>query len=70
MFGAPYTGILTLFFLFGVLVLMAADYPVGSYTIGSLIIIVPALVIGWYGLRDRIYRLAAERAAETQKAAD
>jgi L-asparagine permease len=70
MFGAPYTGILTLFFLLGVLVLMAADYPVGSYTIGSLIIIVPALVIGWYGLRDRIYRLAAERAAETQKTAD
>ncbi|WP_273727569.1 amino acid permease [Brucella gallinifaecis] len=69
MFGAPYTGILTLFFLFGVLVLMAADYPVGSYTIGSLIIIIPALIIGWYGLRERIYRLAAERAAETQKTA-
>jgi L-asparagine permease len=64
MFGAPYTGILTLLFLFGVLVLMAADYPVGSYTIGSLIIIIPALVIGWYCLRERIYRLAAERAAE------
>lgn len=70
MFGAPYTGILTLLFLFGVLVLMAADYPVGSYTIGSLIIIIPALVIGWYCLRERIYRLAAERAAETQKIAD
>ena len=67
MFGAPYTGILTLAFLLGVLVLMAADYPVGSYTIGSLIIIIPALVIGWYCLRDRIYRLAAQRAADTEK---
>ncbi|KAJ35430.1 L-asparagine permease, partial [Agrobacterium tumefaciens] len=62
MFGAPYTGILTLVFLFGVLVLMAFDYPVGSWTIASLLIIIPALVIGWYLLRDRIYRLAAERA--------
>lgn len=62
MFGAPYTGILTLIFLFGVLVLMAFDYPVGSWTIASLLIIIPTLVIGWYLLRDRIYRLADERA--------
>lgn len=58
MFAAPYSGIITLLFLFGVLVLMAVDYPVGSYTVGSLIIIVPALVIGWYCMRERIYRLA------------
>jgi L-asparagine permease len=63
MFGAPYTGILTLVFLFGVLVLMAFDYPVGSWTIASLLIIIPALVIGWYLLRDRIHRLADERVA-------
>ncbi len=61
MFGAPYTGLLTLLFLFAVLVLMALDYPVGTWTIASLILIVPALVIGWYLLRDRIHRLAAER---------
>ncbi|UXT43346.1 amino acid permease [Agrobacterium tumefaciens] len=66
MFGAPYTGILTLIFLFGVLVLMAFDYPVGSWTIASLLIIIPALVIGWYLLRDRIYRLADERAGASQ----
>lgn len=66
MFGAPYTGILTLIFLFGVLVLMAFDYPVGSWTIASLIVIIPALVIGWYLLRDRIYRLADERAGAIQ----
>jgi len=61
MFGAPYTGLLTLLFLFAVLMLMALDYPVGTWTIASLILIVPALVIGWYLLRDRIHRLAAER---------
>ncbi|NLS00626.1 amino acid permease [Rhizobium sp. P38BS-XIX] len=61
MFGAPYTGILTLVFLFAVLVLMALDYPVGTWTIASLALIAPALVIGWYLLRDRIQRLAAER---------
>lgn len=62
MFGAPYTGILTLLFLFGVLVLMAFDYPIGTWTIGSLVIIIPALFIGWYLLRDRINRIASERA--------
>lgn len=61
MFGAPYTGILTLLFLFGVLVLMAFDYPVGTWTIASLALIAPALAVGWYLLRDRINRLAAER---------
>jgi L-asparagine permease len=61
MFGAPYTGLLTLLFLFAVLVLMALDYPVGTWTIASLVLIAPALVIGWYLLRDRIHRLAAER---------
>lgn len=58
MFGAPYTGLLTLVFLFAVLVLMALDYPAGTWTVGSLILIVPALVAGWYLLRNRIHELA------------
>lgn len=64
MFGAPYTGILTLAFLLGVLVLMVFDYPVGTVTIASLLIIIPVLIIGWYLMRDRIHRLAAERAVD------
>ncbi|WP_266029449.1 amino acid permease [Brucella intermedia] len=64
MFGAPYTGILTLAFLLGVLVLMALDYPVGTWTIASLAIIGPALIVGWYMMRERIHRLAAERAVD------
>ncbi|WP_296096966.1 amino acid permease [uncultured Agrobacterium sp.] len=58
MFGAPYTGMLTLVFLFGVLVLMAFDYPAGTYTVGSLIVIAPTLVGGWYLMRGRIQELS------------
>jgi len=65
MFGAPYTGILTLAFLLAVLALMAFDYPVGTWTIASLALIAPVLVAGWYLLRGRIHRLAAERAADS-----
>ncbi len=65
MFGAPYTGILTLVFLFAVLVLMALDYPAGTWTVGSLIIIAPALVAGWYMLRHRIHELAKADAAKS-----
>ncbi|WP_306929636.1 amino acid permease [Agrobacterium larrymoorei] len=62
MFGAPYTGILTLVFLFGVLVLMAFDYPAGTYTVGSLIVIAPTLVGGWYLMRGRIQQLSKAQA--------
>jgi L-asparagine permease len=65
MFGAPYTGILTLAFLCGVLVLMAMDYPAGTWTVGSLIIIAPALVAGWYLLRNRIHELAKAEASSS-----
>ncbi|WP_243087959.1 amino acid permease [Streptomyces sp. 891-h] len=52
--GAPWTSYLTLLFLLGVLVLMLFDYPVGTWTVGTLVLIVPALVIGWYGVRGRV----------------
>lgn len=46
--GAPFTSWLTLGFLAVVLVLMAFDYPVGTGTIGALVvIIIPALLLGW-----------------------
>jgi L-asparagine permease len=59
--GAPYTGYVTLGFLATVIVLMALDYPIGTSTVSSLVLIVPALIGGWFLLRDRIRRLAAER---------
>ncbi|MBY6679414.1 amino acid permease [Rhodococcus sp. BP-149] len=62
LFGAPYTGIATLVFLVVVLVLMGFDYPIGTWTLASLLVIVPALVIGWRAARPGIERLARERA--------
>jgi L-asparagine permease len=64
MFGAPYTGYLVLAFLVGVLVLMALDYPVGTFTLSSVLVIVPLLVAGWFAWRGEIARIAAERDGE------
>jgi L-asparagine permease len=65
MFGAPYTGILTLIFLFGVLVLTAFDYPVGTWTVASLVVIVPALIVGWFAARKRVLAIAHQREGYT-----
>lgn len=40
---------------------MSLDYPIGSFTVGSLIVIVPALIGGWFLMRDRIRMLAAQQ---------
>ncbi|MBU3749769.1 MAG: amino acid permease [Mycobacterium sp.] len=61
MWGAPYTGYLTLVFLLSVLVLMAFNYPVGTITIGGLVVLIPALIGGWYLVRDRVAAIARER---------
>ncbi|WP_067889893.1 amino acid permease [Nocardia vaccinii] len=65
MFGAPYSGIATLLFLAAVLVLTAFDYPVGTWTVASLVIIVPALVIGWFAARKRVLAIAYQREGYT-----
>ncbi|MGA5454549.1 hypothetical protein ACPCVO_49135 [Streptomyces umbrinus] len=54
LFGAPYTSYLTLAFLAAVLVLIGLDYPVGTYTMFSLLLVIPALVGGRFLCRDRI----------------
>ena len=61
MIGAPYTGYLTLAFLLAVLVLMAFDSPVGTWTVASIVVIIPALMVGWYLSRGRINEIAASR---------
>ncbi|MCU1404961.1 MAG: L-asparagine permease [Glaciihabitans sp.] len=61
MLGAPFTAYLTLVFLVAVLVLMAIDFPVGTITIGSLVIIIPLLILGWYLSKGRILAIAQER---------
>jgi L-asparagine permease len=61
MWGAPYTGYLTMVFLVAVLVLMAFDPPIGTWTVATLIVIIPALIIGWYLVRGRVLAIAQER---------
>ena len=65
---APISGWVTLTFLAAVLVMMAFDNPVGTWTIAALAIIIPMLIGGWYLCRGRINELAAARQnAEEQK---
>ena len=52
-------------FLIGVLVLMAFDYPVGSWTVATLVLIIPALVVGWFAVRGRVLEIARARAGFT-----
>jgi L-asparagine permease len=65
LWGTPYTGYLTLAFLFGVVVLMAFDPPIGTWTVASLILIIPALIVGWYAVRGRVLAVAQERIGYT-----
>jgi len=48
---APLTSWLTLGFLLAVLVLMAFDYPDGTYTIAAIPLVAVGLGIGWYALK-------------------
>ncbi|MBA6104625.1 MULTISPECIES: amino acid permease [Pseudomonas] len=45
--GAPYTSWATMGFLLAVLVLMAFDYPSGTWTIGMIPVLAVGLTIGW-----------------------
>jgi L-asparagine permease len=65
MIGAPYTGYATLLFLVTVLVLMGMDHPIGSWTVATLAVIIPALVAGWFAVRGRVMAAAAERDGHT-----
>ena len=59
--GAPYTSWATLVFLAVVLVLMAIDYPIGTFTIGSLVLIIPLLILAWFLSRKKILAIALKR---------
>ncbi|WP_434667246.1 L-asparagine permease [Paraburkholderia sp. A3BS-1L] len=54
--GAPVTSWLTLLFLLGVLVLMAFDYPNGTWTVASIPAVAVLLVIGWKTMSARARR--------------
>jgi L-asparagine permease len=57
---APYSGYLTLAFLAGVLVLMVFDAERGPWIIATLVIGLPALIGGWYLVRNRVTATAEE----------
>jgi L-asparagine permease len=50
---APFTSWLTLVFLASVLVLMAFDYPDGTYTIAAIPVVAILLALGWIALKGR-----------------
>jgi L-asparagine permease len=60
---APYSGYATLAFLVGVLALMFFDEVQGPWMLGAALIGIPALIGGWYLVRDRVRAAAAEGAS-------
>jgi L-asparagine permease len=65
LWGTPWTGYATLLFLLAVLVLMALDPPIGTWTVGLLVLIIPALIVGWFAVRGRVLAVAQEREGYT-----
>ncbi|MDY6055040.1 amino acid permease [Micrococcus sp.] len=61
--GGIAADVAVLVFLAAVLVLTALDYPVGTFTLASLVVVVPALIGGWFLVRDRVAEIAAVAAA-------
>ncbi|MCP3424947.1 amino acid permease [Rothia sp. AR01] len=62
---APFTNYLTMAFLVGVVVLIAFDFPVGTYTLASMAIVIPLLVLGWFVVRHRVREIAEAREGYT-----
>ena len=54
-------GVAVLTFMAIVIVLMALDYPVGTWTLISLLFVIPLLIIGWFVVRDRVNEIARVR---------
>jgi L-asparagine permease len=61
---APYSGYATLAFLACVLVLMLFDHRSGPFVWGVVLIGTPALVGGWYLVRDRVRAAAVQHPPE------
>jgi L-asparagine permease len=67
---APYSGYVTLAFLAGVLVLMIFDQERGPWIIATLVLGIPALIGGWFLVRNRVTAAAQEGAVHSADAAD
>ena len=66
MFGAPYTGYISLLFLGAVLIMIFIDSPA---TLLVTIVAVTLMVVGWFACRDRIKTIAETRDGFTGAAA-
>ncbi|NVM99854.1 amino acid permease [Arthrobacter sp. SDTb3-6] len=64
LFGAPFTAYLTLAFLVFVLISMGFS-ETGRWVLGSLTILIPLLIGGWYAARDNIHAAALKREGHT-----
>jgi L-asparagine permease len=62
LFGTPYPSYATLAFLAVVTGLMCYE---NYWNLVALVVIVPALIVGWYLVRGRVMQLAAERIGVT-----
>ncbi|GAB3023189.1 amino acid permease [Mycobacterium bourgelatii] len=61
---SPYSGYVTLAFLLGVLILMFFDDVFGKWMIAAALLGIPALIGGWFLVRNRVRETAAASAAE------
>lgn len=59
--GGRFTDWAVMVFLAAVMVLIAFDYPVGTYTLASMGLVIPLLIGGWFLVRKRVYEVAAVR---------
>lgn len=62
LWGSPYTSYATLVFLVGVTALMCYE---NYWNLVALVVLVPALVIGWFAVRTRVMEMARERVGIT-----
>lgn len=53
-----------LIFIGLVIILMAFDYPIGTFALASTLLLVPIFMAMWYAWRDRIRTIAEERKAK------
>ncbi|MDG4665895.1 amino acid permease [Mycobacterium sp. 236(2023)] len=58
LWGTPYTSYATLIFLGAVTALMCYE---NYWNLIAIVVIIPALIIGWYAVRGRVMAMAAER---------
>ena len=67
---APYSGYVTLAFLAGVVVLMMLDKEEGPWVIASVVLGIPALIGGWFLVRNRVTATAEEVVGRTADVPD